>query len=336
MKAAVVTGPGTTDVVEVPDPDVGPADVLVKIRACGVCGSDSLYISMGGLPPHQGRMPLGHEPAGEVVEVGRDVTGIHVGDHVVINPMGAPSGIIGNGGAIGALAEYLLIQNAVRGQSLEVIPAEIPFEVAALNEPMAVARHGVNQTSPTPADRVAVFGAGPIGLGATMAYKALGVSHVTVVDLIGSRLDKALAVGADAVINAADEDVSRRLIDLHGKGDALWPGKSGTTIYLDAAGSPSVITTALAGAQRGARLGVVAVHKEPVPVDFLNIMANEITVVGSMGYPTEIFQVTKDLVANWEKYAVIVSHTFDFGEVQDALRTATTPGAADKVVVTFD
>jgi 2-desacetyl-2-hydroxyethyl bacteriochlorophyllide A dehydrogenase len=336
MRAALVTGPGQTDVVDVPDPVVGPADVLVKIRACGICGSDALYISMGGLPPHQGRMPLGHEPAGEVIEVGREVTGIAVGDHVVINPIGAPSGIIGNGGASGALAEYLLVEGAVRGRSLEVIPTDIPFEVAALNEPMAVARHGVNQTKPTPADKVAVFGAGPIGLGATIAYKALGVNHVTVVDLIGSRLDKALTVGADAVINATDEDVAQQLITLHGKGQALWPGKSGTTVYLDAAGAPSVINTALGAAQNGARLGVVAVHKEPVPVDFINIMANEITVIGSMGYPTEIFEVTKDLVTNWEKYAAIVSHTFAFDDVQDALQTAMTPGAADKVVVTFD
>jgi threonine dehydrogenase-like Zn-dependent dehydrogenase len=274
--------------------------------------------------------------SGEVVEVGRAVTDLHVGDHVVINPIGAPSGIIGNGGATGALAEYLLVESAVRGTSLEVIPAEIPFAVAALNEPMAVARHGVNQTRPTPSDKVAVFGAGPIGLGATMAYKSLGVSHVTVVDLIGSRLDKALAIGADAVINAGDEDVPQRLIELHGKGEALWPGKSGTTVYLDAAGAPSVISTALAAAPRGARLGVVAVHKEPVPVDLINIMANEITVIGSMGYPTEIFEVTRDLVTNWEQYAVIVSHTFGFDDVQDALRTASTPGAADKVVVTFD
>ncbi|MCX2929185.1 zinc-binding dehydrogenase [Mycobacterium sp. CVI_P3] len=336
MKAAMVTGPGETEVLDVPDPVVGPADVLVKVRACGICGSDALYISMGGLPPRQGRMPLGHEPAGEVVDVGRDVTGVKVGDHVVINPIGAPSGIIGNGGPTGALAEYLLLESAVRGRSYEVIPAEIPFDVAALNEPMAVARHGVNQTRPTRQDKVAVFGAGPIGLGATMAYKSLGVRHVTVVDLIGSRLDKALAVGADAVINAGDEDVSQRLIELHGKGEAQWPGKAGTTVYLDAAGAPTVINTALGAAQRGARLGIVAVHKEPVGVDFINIMANEITLVGSMGYPTEIFEVTKDLIANWEKYAVIVSHTFGFDDVQDALRTAATPGAADKVVVTFE
>jgi 2-desacetyl-2-hydroxyethyl bacteriochlorophyllide A dehydrogenase len=335
MKASMVTAPGETQLVDVPKPAVGATDVLVKIRACGICGSDALYIAIGGIPPRQGQTPLGHEPAGEVVEVGSDVTGIAVGDHVVINPMAAPSGIIGNGGATGALADYLLIENAVRGTSLEIVPDHIPFEVAALNEPMAVARHGVNRCQPKPSDKVVVFGAGPIGLGATIAFKSLGVSHVTVADLLPTRLEKALAVGADAVINSANEDVAQRLIELHGVGESLFPGKAGTDIYFDAAGAPAVINTALAAAKPGARLGVVAVHKQPVEVDFVNIMSNEITIVGSMGYPDEIFEVTKDLVANWERYAVIVSHTIPFDNVDEALRTASTPGAADKVVVTF-
>ena len=333
MKASVVTGPGETRVVDVPKPTVGPADALVKIRACGICGSDAFYISIGGL--REGQTPLGHEPAGEVVEIGSQVAGIAIGDHVVINPMAAPSGIIGNGGSTGALAEFLLIENAVRGESLEVVPDHIPFEVAALNEPMAVARHGVNRCQPKPSDKVLVFGAGPIGLGATIAFKSVGVEHVVVADLIPARLEKALKVGADAVINSADEDVTKRLIELHGEGEALFPGRAGTDIYLDAAGAPAVIDTALAAAKRGARLGVVAVHKQPVPVDFVNLMSNEITIVGSMGYPDEIFEVTKDLIANWERYAVIVSHTIPFDNVDEALRTASTPGAADKVVVTF-
>ena len=333
MKASMVTAPGETQVVDVPKPTVGPADVLVKIRACGICGSDAFYISIGGL--REGQTPLGHEPAGEVVEIGSQVAGIAIGDHVVINPMAAPSGIIGNGGATGALAEFLLIENAVRGTSLDVVPDHIPFEVAALNEPMAVARHGVNRCQPKPSDKVLVFGAGPIGLGATIALKSVGVDHVVVADLIPARLEKALKVGADAVINSADEDVTKRLMELHGEGEALFPGRAGTDIYLDAAGAPAVIDTALAAAKRGARLGVVAVHKQPVPVDFVNLMSNEITIVGSMGYPDEIFEVTKDLIANWERYAVIVSHTIPFDNVDEALRTASTPGAADKVVVTF-
>ncbi|BBZ21342.1 zinc-dependent alcohol dehydrogenase [Mycolicibacterium gadium] len=334
MKATVITGPNQTQVIDVPKPTVGPNDVLIKMRACGICGSDSLYISMGGLG--KGHMPLGHEPAGEIVEIGSAVTGFAIGDHVVVNPMIAPSGIIGNGGESGALAEYLLIENAVRGTSAEVVPGHIPFEVAALNEPMAVARHGVNRCEAKPSDTVVIFGAGPIGLGATIGFKSAGVRHVVVADLIPTRLEKALAVGADAVINSAEEDVTKRLVELHGAGDSMFPGKAGTDIYFDAAGAPPVISTALSAAKTGARLCVVAVHKEPVPVDFLNIMSNEITIVGSIGYPDEIFEVTRDIIANWEKYAVIVSHTIPFADVDEALRMASTPSAADKVVVVFE
>jgi threonine dehydrogenase-like Zn-dependent dehydrogenase len=335
MKASIVTGPGTTAVVDTPRPEIGPADVLVRMRACGVCGSDGFYISIGGLPPRQGHMPLGHEPAGEIVEVGADVTDLAVGDHVVVNPMAQGSNIIGNGGDSGALADYLLIENAVRGVSVEVIPDHIPWEVAALNEPMAVARHAANQCKPRPGDKVVIFGAGPIGLGAILAFKALGASHVVVADLIAARLDKALRIGADAVINSAEDDVIARLVELHGAGDAMFPGRAGTHIYLDAAGVPAVLDTALAAAQRGATLGVVAVHKKSVPVEFINVMSNEITIIGSMGYPDEIFEVTSDLVENWETYQLIVSHTVPFGDVDEALRLASTPGAADKVVVTF-
>ncbi|KRD12311.1 theronine dehydrogenase [Mycobacterium sp. Root265] len=335
MRAAIITAPGKTEIVEVPKPTAGPDDVLVKIRACGICGSDSLYISIGGLPPHQGSMPIGHEPAGEVIEVGQNVRDIAVGDRVVINPMAVPEDIIGNGGTTGALADYLLIKDAVRGRSIEVIPGHVPFEVAALNEPMAVARHAVNQVAPRSTDQVLVFGAGPIGLGIVISLKSAGVKHVVVADVLPDRLDKALRVGADAVINSQEEDLTARLIELHGTGDSMWPDRAGTNIYLDAAGVPTVIDTAFGLAQRGAKLGVVAVHKEPVTLDLMNVMSNELTVIGSMGYPTEIFEVTEDIVDNWEKYRLIISHTFGFDELDEALRCVSTPGAADKVIITL-
>lgn len=335
MRAAIITGPEKTEILDVPTPVVGPRDVLVRIRACGICGSDSLYISIGGLPPRQGHMPIGHEPAGEVVEVGGEVRDVAVGDRVVVNPMAVADDIIGNGGSTGALADYLLIRDAVRGVSLEVVPAHVPYEVAALNEPMAVARHAVNQVAPGPSDRVVVFGAGPIGLGVTIALKSLGVRHVVVVDILPERLDKASKVGADAVIDSGREDLSARLIELHGPGESMWPDRAGTDIFVDAAGVPAVVEAALGAAKRGAKLGIVAVHKEPITVDLMNVMSNELTVVGSMGYPTEIFEVTKDIVENWEKYAVIISHTFAFDDLPEALACVATPGAADKVVVTF-
>jgi threonine dehydrogenase-like Zn-dependent dehydrogenase len=89
-------------------------------------------------------------------------------------------------------------------------------------------------------------------------------------------------------------------------------------------------------AKHGATFGVVAVHKKPVEIDFGAALTTELTLVWAMGYPTEIFEVTDDLVENWEKYAVIVSDVLPFERALDALTLAATPGAADKVVVTFD
>lgn len=338
MRMAMVTGPGRNEVVEVPDPSVGPKDILLRMKACGICGSDALYTAVGGIPPRAGATPLGHEPAGEVIEVGAEVVGVTVGDHVVPNPMAAPTGIIGSGGAYGGLADYLLIENAEPGITLEVVPGHIPWEVAALNEPMAVARHAVNRTVPRPGSNVAIFGAGPIGLGAAISYKSLGAAHVTVVDIVAARLDTALKVGADSVINSAEEDVITGLLKLHGRGHSgLNRGvKPSTDIYLDAAGVPVVIETALKAAKHGAVLGVVAVHKRPTRIDFGQILDSELSIVLSMGYPNEIFEVTDDIIANWEKYRPIVSHRVPFENVVDALALAATPGAAEKIVVTFD
>ena len=204
---------------------------------------------------------------------------------------------------------------------------------------MAVAYHAVNRTDPKPGDKVVVFGAGPIGLGAVLGYRRRGASHIVVVDIIPSRLEKALEIGADAVINSAEEDVAARLVELHGDGATRdEPRHPSGHRHLPrrrrrrrlsrrpSRGSPST----------GATLGIVAVHKKPVELDFGSILTSELNLVWSMGYPTEIFEVTDDIIENWEKYALIVSHTFPFDQALEALELAKTPGAADKIVVTFD
>lgn len=337
MSSAVVTGPGVVDVLDVAVPEVGPRDVLLKIRACGICGSDAMYTHVGGIPPRQGATPLGHEPAAEIVVVGAEVEGFTVGDHVVVDTMAFTDGLLGSGGAQGALSEYVLVADAQPGRQLKVIPDHIPWHVAALNEPMAVALHGVNRTTPKSGDKVVVFGAGPIGLGATIAYSVRGCD-VVVVDIVPSRLEKALEVGASAVVNSAEEDVVARLIELHGEAPRSFVRgvRPNTDILFDAAGAPAVIQTALAAAKHGAVLGIVAVHKKPVEINLGELLTTELDIRLSMGYPTEIFEVTDDIVAHWEKYALIVSDQIPAAETKRALELAQTPGAADKVVVVFD
>jgi 2-desacetyl-2-hydroxyethyl bacteriochlorophyllide A dehydrogenase len=296
---------------------------------------------MGGMPLGPGGemipVPLGHEPAGEIVEVGAEVTDLKAGDRVVVNPQGVPSGIIGCGGAQGGMREYLLIEDAAPGKNVAVIPDTIPFDVAALNEPMAVARHCVNRSEAKPTDKVLVFGAGPIGLGAAIWLKLRGVRHVTVADVIPERLRTALDIGADAVIDSAKEDVTARLTELHGQGaNSLGQPRPDTDIYIDAAGVAAVVNTALTSAKWGAKLVTVAVHKKPEPIDFGAILRSEMTIIGSQGYPTEIFEVTQELVEHQDRFARLISHRVPFSEVNRAFDLTLTPGAAEKVVVTFD
>ncbi|MFC3572229.1 zinc-binding dehydrogenase [Streptomyces yaanensis] len=343
MKSVQTGAVGKIDVVDIERPVPGPKDVLMRIRACGICGTDVTFLHMGGMPAraHLGGdlvpVAVGHEPAGEIVEVGAEVTDLQVGDRVVVNPQDAPTGIIGCGGKWGGMSEYLLIENAEVDKSVAVFPDTVPFEVAALNEPMAVARHCVNRSEAGPADRVVVFGAGPIGLGAAIWLKLRGVEHVVVADVIPSRLEKALAIGADAVINSAEEDMTARLTELHGQAaNALGQPRPGTDIYIDAAGAPAVFNTTVASAKWGAKLVMVAVQKKGSEFDLGGMLRSELTLVASQGYPTEIFEVTPELVEHHERFARLISHRVPFSEVEQAFELTMTPGAAEKVVVTFD
>lgn len=333
--------PGTIEVAEIERPAPGPRDALMRIRACGICGTDTFFVHLGGTPYGAdgsiASLPLGHEPAGEIVEVGAEVTGLKVGDRVVVNPQGAPSGIIGCGGDLGAMRDYLLIEDAVVGRSVAVLPADVPFEVAALNEPMAVARHCVNRSEATPADKVVVFGAGPIGLGATIWLKLRGVEHVVVVDVIPGRLATALAVGADAVVDSATEDVTARLTELHGEAvNSLGQPRAGTDIYIDAAGVPAVFDAVIDAAKWKAKMVMVAVQKKSDAIDLGGMLRSELTLIASQGYPTEIFEVTAELAAHQDRFAKLISHRVPFADVDRAFELARTPGAAEKVVVTFD
>lgn len=337
MKSVRTGTAGNVDVVEVERPVPGPTDALVRIRACGICGTDTGYVALGGSPVtgELKSIALGHEPAGEVVEVGAQVSGLRVGDRVVLNPMYPRGDLLGNGGTQGGMSEYVLVKDVVVGTSLALVPEEVPFDVAALNEPLAVALHAVNRSGAEPDDKVVVFGAGPIGLGAAIWLKLRGVKHVVVVDVLPERLERALAVGADAVVNSATEDLTSRLTELHGAAtNALGAPRAGTDIYIDAAGAAAVMDTAMANAKWGAKLVMVAVQKKPVEV--AGMLRSEMTLVASMGYPTELFEVTPNLARHWQLFAQLISHRVPLTEAQHAFQLALTPGAAEKVVVTLN
>src|SRR6202007_3045081 len=203
-------------------PKAGDNDVVVKIKACGICGSDLSYIKMGGIMRKEGGVtPIGHEAAGEVAAVGSAVKDVKVGQRVVINPM-ETSTFIGSGGPEGAFTDEVLVGDARGGDSILPLPDDLPCEVAALTEPLAVALHGVNRMQVKPGDKVVVFGCGPIGLGMVMWLVDRGIKDVVALDLAPERLERAKALGAMGVINPSVDDLREKLIEYHGATKVLF------------------------------------------------------------------------------------------------------------------
>jgi len=321
------------DPVDAPSP--GKADVVVKVKACGVCGSDLTYIKIGGIHRKPGGVtPIGHEAAGEVVTVGTDVKGVSVGQRVVINPMMTPS-YIGSGGPEGAFTEEVLVSDARIGDSLLPIPDDLPFEVAALAEPLAVALHGVNRAQAKAGDKVVVFGCGPIGLGMVLWLVDRGVSDVVALDLAPERLERAMALGARAVINPAKEDVRARLAELHGPARVFSREAVGTDAYIDAAGAPRILSDVIRMAKSQSRLVVTAAYMKPVEIDLGAMLTTEMTITTAVGYPNEMPDVIQALPRLRDKARSLISHRFPFDQVIDALGVAGTPGSA-KVMIQFE
>ncbi len=320
------------DPVEPPKP--GKADVVIKIRACGICGSDLSYIRIGGIHRKPGGVtPLGHEAAGEVVAVGEAVQGVSVGQRVVVNPMMTPS-YIGSGGPEGAFTEDLLVREARVGHSLLPIPQDLPYEIAALAEPLAVALHGVNRAQVKPGDKVVVFGCGPIGLGMILWLKDRGIDDVVALDLAPERLQRARALGARVALDPTKEDLRARLLELHGSARVFSREAVGTDAFIDAAGAPNILSDVVRMAKYQSRLVVTAAYMQPVPLDLGAMLTTEMTITTAVGYPTEMPEVVAALPRLRETAAPLISHRFPFSRVIEALGVAATPASA-KVMIEF-
>lgn len=316
-------------------PEHGPKDVVVKMKACGICGSDLSYIKIGGIMRKPGGVtPIGHEGAGEVLYVGSEVQGISVGQPVIINPMMTPSNI-GSGGPEGAFVDELLVREARLGDSILPIPEGIPYDVAAMCEPLAVAMHGVNRAEVKPGDKVVVFGCGPIGLGMILWLVDRGVTDVVALDLAPERRERALALGARAAFDPTKESLLERLTELHGRGEVMNRPAVGTDAFIDAAGGPTIISDVIGVAKFHARLVVTAAYMKPIEFPIGGMLTSEMTITTAVGYPTEMPDVIAAMPRLKEKIAAMISHHLPFEKVLEGLKIAATPQSA-KVMIEFE
>jgi (R,R)-butanediol dehydrogenase / meso-butanediol dehydrogenase / diacetyl reductase len=315
-------------------PAAGPADVVVRMRSVGICGSDLSYIKIGGIMRAEGGVtPIGHEGAGEVIEVGADVTGISVGQAVIVNPMMTPSNI-GSGGPEGAFTEELLVREARLGDSILPIPEGISYDVAAMCEPLAVAMHGVNRADVQAGGKVVVFGCGPIGLGMILWLVDRGVSDVVALDLAPERRERAMALGARAAFDPSQVDLRAELAKLHGEVPSFGRVGVGTDAYIDAAGAPNILTDVIMLAKFHAKLVITAAYMRPIEFPAGRMLTSEMTITTAVGYPTEMPEVIAAMPRLRDKIESMISHRLPFDRVIEGLGIAATPQSA-KVMIQF-
>ncbi|WP_431929839.1 zinc-dependent alcohol dehydrogenase family protein [Amycolatopsis tucumanensis] len=292
MRAAIVDQPGSIRVGEVPDPTPGERDVVIKVGACGICGTD-LHIADGHFPPTPYPIVPGHEFAGEIVEIGENVPGgWQVGDRVAVDPSlfcgycdpcrAGHGNLCENWGATGdtvngAFAEYV----AVPASTCYRLPDHLSWQEGALVEPVSCAVHGVRRIGVEAGEHFLVVGAGTMGLVMQMLLQRAG-ARVTVVDRNASRLPRAKDLGAHAVATDVSELDGERF-------DAA----------ADCTGAAPAIEAAFDALRRGGRLLVfgVAPAEARVALSPFRIYNDEITVVGSMAV-LHSYGTALDLVAS--------------------------------------
>ncbi|HET8933783.1 MAG TPA: alcohol dehydrogenase catalytic domain-containing protein [Polyangiales bacterium] len=335
MKVAVIHGPGDLRLDDAHKPAVGPADVVIKVAAAGICGTDLHFRKMGARFARP--MPLGHEFAGEVVEAGARVTSFKPGDRVAYNSYNSPADV-GRGGECGGFSPYVVLRE-VDGhtQSLCRVPEQLSLEHAALVEPLAVAAHAVNRADPKPGESVTIFGVGPIGLGVICALRWRGIEDVVAFDLSALRRERALALGARAAFDPRANAPKEVLAELRGHGSKLF-GTSypKTDIFIEASGAAGLLSDIATFCDKGSRIITLAVQSTPVTLDGTKLMSKELSLLGSSGYPSEFPEVMQKLASGMLDPELMITHRFAFADFLHAFETASDASCAAKVLLQFD
>jgi (R,R)-butanediol dehydrogenase/meso-butanediol dehydrogenase/diacetyl reductase len=332
MKQIRVHGPNDVRLDDVPDPEPGSRDALVRIAACGICGTDVSFVHMGGITGKP--MALGHEIAGVVDWVGDEVTDAAVGDRVVVYPADRDHPMrLGSGAREGGLTPLLLVREAAKGRRLFRVPDGMPLTVAAMAEPLGVGMQAVNQAEVAPGDKVAVFGCGPIGLMALAVLADRGIDDVAAVDFSARRRELAREIGAAHVLDPAAVDVWEELKRLHGTAPFMFGPTAATDAYIEASGADPVIGDILQHGRFGGRMVIVALHYTPVPTSYVDVLAKEFTIRGSFEYPPR-FEDAIELLTRRD-LSGLITHTLPLEEFAHGLEILEGSKGCGKVMITM-
>ncbi len=321
MLQQVMTEPGKIEFREVPVPEPGEGEVLIKIMEIGVCGSD-IHVYHGEHPFTSYPVTQGHEVSGLVEKLGPGVTGLEIGQKVTIQPQVVCGQCWPCRHGKYNLCEHLKVMGfqttgvashffAVAAEKVTPLPDSMSLEEGAMIEPLAVAVHAVRRAGEIAGKDVCVLGAGPIGILVAQAAKGLGARKVMITDVSDVRLQKAKECGADVCVNTKTEDF--------GEAFAACFGPDKADVIYDCAGNNVTMGQAIQYARKGSTIILVAVFAGPGQIDLAVLNDHELDLNTSMMYRSEDYEKAIELVnAGKVQLKPLISKRFPFAQYLDA------------------
>lgn len=347
MKAAVFRSPGVIEIDDIPVPEIGAGDVLVRVRAASICGTDLRIMKHGHFRIPSGvHRVLGHEVAGEIVDAGADVAGFAVGDRVSVVPnVGCGRcrmcrrglnqlcpdyeafGITMDGG----FEEFMRVpEAAIARGNLKHIPDALSFEEAAILEPMACCLHGQRKVDLAADDVVVIVGAGPIGCFHALLAKRQGAGTVIVANTRQPRLEIARRMGADVTINVSQQDLREEVHRI--------TGGEGADVVITCVSKPEVIAGATDLIGRLGRINVFSgLGDQARPaIDVNSLHYREQLITGTTGASVDDYGDVMALAASPDvDLSPVITDRFGLDDIHAAM-TQSASGTGMKSVLLFD
>ena len=337
MKASRFLGNKTFAVTDLPTPHAGPGELVLRNQVCGVCGTDvHIYHGEPGSADVNPPVVLGHEYSGEVVEVGEGVTGFAVGDHVTVDPniycghcvycqngkkQLCPSmeaiGVTRDGG----FAQYSLIPAS---QAFKLEPT-VPWEAAAMAEPLACCLHGIDLAGIQVGDKVCVVGGGAICLLMVQLAKLSGASQIVLSEPNEKRRQVGLQLGANAAIDPTRPDAQEAFAQVLG---------GGANVVIECVGNVPAVKSAFQFAGKGATVLLFSVPKVDATFDLplFDVYKKELTIKGSFVNPDTHARAVALINSGKVDFGPIITHRFPLDQLPEAIAMQMSD-ASIKVVV---
>ena len=335
MKGFIYNGPGNISLQELELAKCGDNDIIIRNLCAGICGSDITAYKHGGdaVRIFKG-FEFGHEMVSEVVEVGKNVEGLKVGDRVYPYPMTCKDDRT-RSATVGGFSEYVHVPNCRLNVSVFKVDDCISNRAAAMIEPFTVGGHAAKISNPGPGKNAVVFGAGIIGMAAAITLKHMGCEKIMLVNRSTYRLEKAAALGFETC-SPVKEDFKTKAIEVFGPAFGVMGQCPNVDIYIDATGAADVLDTFVQCAKLNAILTIPGVHHEPRTINLIPIIYGSLKIQGSGGYDFDDVNRALEIMRSGNfDIDSLVSHAYPLEQLEEAIKKASISSESEKVIIEY-